>query len=103
MSAAALTVDQSLVDKYLERVDRFYNNVQFLQDSVKDMLSGIKDRFASAEKTSPVMEAYQESSPVEPVYQEAAAVQPEKPVVTADEIDIDALLKGIDLGDGMTM
>lgn len=103
MSAAALTVDQSLVDKYLERVDRFYNNVQSLQDSVKDMLGEIKDRFASTEKTSPVMEAYQESSPVEPVYQEAAAVQPEKPVVTADEIDIDALLKGIDLGDGMTM
>lgn len=103
MSTAALTVDQSLVDKYLERVDRFCNNVQSLQNSVKDMLGGIKDKFASAERTAPVMEAYQESALVEPVYQEAAAVQPEEPTITAEEIDIDALLKGIDLGNGITM
>lgn len=89
---AALTVDQSLVDAYLARVDRFYDNVNRFEETLKEMTSSLKDRFMP---TAPEKEA--------PVYQEVATAQPEQAVVTADDIDLDALLKGIDLGDGMSL
>lgn len=90
MPALALTVDQSLVDRYLERVDRFVDNVKRLGDTLANM--GEQFKSARLEKE-------------EPVYQEAsAAAVAEKPVVTADDIDLDALLQGIDLGEaGVSM
>lgn len=77
-----LTVDQSLVDNFLARVERFTNNINRLQDTITEM----KEKFmpASHEKEAPV--------------QQAAAPAPVQDVVTADDIDIDALLSGIDLG-----
>lgn len=93
---AALLVDQSLVDRYLERVDRFWNNVDQFANTLKEMTSDLRDRFMPE---APVKE--------EPAYQEAvaAAVQePEKaPVITADDVDLDALLKDVDLGGGLSM
>lgn len=91
---AALTVDQSLVDAYLARVDRFWNNVEQFGQTLRDMTSDLKDRFMPE---APVVE--------EPAYQEVAAVteEPEQAVVTADDIDLDALLQGVDLGGGLSM
>ncbi len=92
---AALTVDQSLVDNYLARVDRFWNNVDQFANTLKEMTSNLKDRFA------PTMLVQEE-----PVYQEVSTAQSEvaeQAVVTADDIDLDALLAGVDLGAGMSM
>lgn len=100
---AALTVDQSLVDKYLARVDRFWNNVDQFGQQLKEMANEFKDRFMPSVQETPMYQdtaqtIYQETAAVNPVYQEPAAAQPEKKVVTADEIDLDSLLAGIDLG-----
>lgn len=83
MPAAVLTVDQSLVDGYLERANHFYDNVEKFASDLKDMLKRPESVAESREQ---------------PVYQETAAVQPEQAVVTADDIDLDALLSGVDLG-----
>lgn len=85
--SAALTVDQSLVDAYLERVERFVSNV----DNFSQTLKSLKDKFVSAVSEKP-----------EPVYQETVASTPEQATVTADEIDLDELLKGVDLN-GMSL
>lgn len=100
---AALTVDQSLVDKYLARVDRFWNNVDQFGQQLKEMANEFKDRFMPSVQETPMYQdtaqtVYQETAAVNPVYQEPAAAQPEKKVVTADEIDLDSLLAGFDLG-----
>lgn len=86
---AALTVDQSLVDNYLARVDRFCDNVKKLEETLGELTSGLKEKFMPAESK---MEA------PEYVYEEASAVQSEPKTVTADDIDLDALLAGIDFG-----
>lgn len=80
---ATLTVDQSLVDAYLERANRFYDNVEKFASDLKDMLK-------RPESVTEVRE--------QPVYQETVAAQPEQAVVTADDIDLDDLLRGVDLG-----
>lgn len=81
-----LTVDQSLVDKYLARVDRFVQNVNRLGDTLKEIGAEF------GKKTAPTM--------TEPSVQQAApqASAPQPEVVTADDINIDALLQGIDFG-----
>lgn len=87
MSAAVLdglTVDQTLVDNYLARVDRFVNNVKQFEEQLKEMTNTVVERFTPEQKTEPVL---QESEP---------------DVVTPDDIDIDALLSGVDIG-GMTL
>lgn len=100
---AALTVEQSLVDNYLERVDRFCRNVDQFGQQLKDMVAEFKDRFVPSAKENPMYQdtaqtTYQEAAAAEPVYQEPVIAQPERNVVTADEIDLDSLLAGIDLG-----
>lgn len=93
---AALLVDQSLVDKYLERINRFCNNVNKLDETLKDIASGLKDKFMPE---APVKE--------EPAYQQSMASVSQEPikapVVTADDIDLDALLKDVNLGSGLSM
>lgn len=100
---AALTVDQSLVDRYLARVDRFWNNVDQFGKQLKEMVDEFKDRLTPSVQENPMYQdathtTYQETAAAKPVYQEYAAAQPEKKVVTADEIDLDSLLAGIDIG-----
>lgn len=90
--AAALAVDQSLVDNYLARVDRFVSNVGRFEEQLKEMTGAVKERFAP--------ESAQMAG--QPVSYEPAATKPEQAVVTADDIDIDALLSGVDLG-GMSL
>ncbi len=89
MSTSVLTVDQSLVDAYLARVDRFVSNVERFEQQLKDMTSTVKERLIPEQKA-------------QTVYQETVAPKPEHDVVTADDIDIDALLSGVDLG-GITL
>lgn len=84
---AGLFVDQSLVDSYLARVDRFVNNVKNFEDTLNGLL-GRSEPTVSEMKT--------------PVYQEVATA-PAQSVVTADDINIDDLLKGIDLGGGISL
>ena len=86
MSTAVLTVDQSLVDAYLARVDRFVRNVEQFEQQIKDMTSAVKERLVPEQKA-------------QTVYRESTAPKPTQDVVTADDIDIDALLSGVDLGD----
>lgn len=93
---AALLVDQSLVDRYLERVDRFWNNVEQFGQTLKDLTGDLKDRFVPE---APVKE--------EPVYQETVTAAMQQPtqdaVVTAEDIDLDALLRDVKLDDGLSM
>ena len=51
---AALTVDQSLVDKYLARVDRFWNNVDQFEQQLKEMANEFKDRFMPSVQKTPM-------------------------------------------------
>ena len=96
MSAAVLSVEQNLVDQYLARVERFCSNVEQFSQTLKDMTTGLRDRFMPE---APVAEA--------PVYQEAATMAAQQPaqadVVTADDVDIDALLRDLNLGSGLSM
>lgn len=102
---SALLIDQDLVDKYLLRVDRFADNVRDLGNTLKSMLS-------RSEPEKPVMETplYQEVSSYQaepaykeqPTYQEMAAPEPSQNVITANEIDLDKLLEGVNL-DGMEL
>lgn len=93
---AALLVDQSLVDRYLERVDRFWSNVEQLGTTLKDMTDSLKDRFVPE---APVKE--------EPVYQEVVTATEQQPaqeaVITADDIDLDALLRDVSLEGGLSV
>lgn len=82
MPASVLTVDQSLVDNYLSRVERFAHNIQNFKETLDSLLK-----------------------PSEPAVSEMAeSVQQTRQsgVVTADDIDINALINGIDLT-GMTL
>ncbi len=90
--SAVMTVDQELVDTYLSRVDRFVNNIQNFENTLKEMTGSLKDKFMS-----------NFSEQEESAHQEIAAAEPEQAVVTADDIDLDALLSGIDLGAGMAI
>lgn len=95
----SMLVDQSLVDSFCARADRFVNNVNDFRQRLDNMLSEVKEKFAP-EMEAPAVE--------EPTYQEAATVTEDvavtaDDVVTADDIDIDALLQGVDLGSGMSM
>lgn len=84
-----ISVDQSLVDAFLARVDRFVNNVKQFEDNLADLTNTFKS------------EAYEQE---EPTYQETVAAEPEQAaVVTADDIDLDALLRGVDLTGGMSV
>lgn len=91
MPVTAYTVDQSLVDAFLSRVDRFVNNVQNFGDTLSDMLR------------RPEPEIPETVAPETSMYQETAAVQSAEEVITADDINIDDLLRGLDLGDGVTL
>ena len=53
---AALTVDQSLVDNYLARVDRFFNNVNRFEETLKEMTDGLKEKFmpTAPEREAPI-------------------------------------------------
>lgn len=84
---AGLFVDQSLVDEYLARVNRFVNNVNTFENTLNGLLNRSKPIVSEMET---------------PVYQEAAT-EPAQNIVTADDINIDDLLKGIDLGGGISL
>ena len=94
----ALTVDQSFVDNYLARVDRFCKNVEDLGKSIQEFAG----RFTVQEQAEPQYEEtasnYREAD-----YVEAAAAEETPEAVTADDIDLDSLLQGVDLDGGLTM
>lgn len=83
---AALTVDQSLVDNYLARVNRFFDNVNRFEDTLREMTDGLKEKFTPA---APEKDAS--------TYQETTVMQ-QPATVTAADIDLDDLLRGVDLG-----
>lgn len=86
-----LTVDQSLVDIYLARVDRFVKNVRQFEQQLKDATDAVKEHFVPDQKAQPDIQ-----------HREPVAAKSEPAVVTAADIDIDALLNGVDIG-GMTI
>lgn len=95
-----LTVDPELVNSYLARVNRFVENVNRFEQQLKGMTNAIKERvMPEPTVTSDIQhDIYHDIDH----RQEPAAAKPEQPVITADDIDIDALLNGVDIG-GMTM
>lgn len=88
-----LVVDQSLVDNYLARVKRFADNVKRFEEQLDNALTIVKDRFMPEQKTQSAMDIE---------HREPEATKPDSAVVTADDIDIDALLSGVDIG-GMSI
>lgn len=103
MPALDFVVDQNLVDEYLDRVNRFHNNVVSFEDAVKKMLNNTADKTAPVRSTEPVMESYHESEHTVPVPEETPAAQPNGDVVRPEDIDLDKFLAGIDLGGGISL
>lgn len=88
---AALTVDQGLVDSYLNRVDLFFDNVSRLGETLREMTSNLGEKIAPSRNDTVQNQAVEQP------------VQAQPAVVTADDIDVDALLQGIDIdGQGMS-
>ena len=96
-------VDQSIVDAHLQRVNRFVDNVNRFQAKLDSFMQS-----HSSEMAQPVQTVQTVQQPVQqPVQTNVAAATFEDPTptqkVTADDIDLDAILDGIDLGAGMTL
>ncbi len=89
---SSLVVDDALVQKYLDRVDRFVRNVDRFQEQLRSMTGAVKERLTPTQTVRSDIE-HQKPEP-------AAAV--ESATITPDEIDIDALLSGVNL-DGVTL
>ena len=88
---AALTVDQGLVDSYLDRVDIFFDNVSRLGETLREMTSNLGEKIAPSRNDTVQNQAVEQP------------VQAQPAVMTADDIDVDALLQGIDIdGQGMS-
>ncbi len=85
----ANTIEQTTIDAYLNRIQRFSENVTQLQNRLNEMLG--KQEPEQAVSKAPI----QATAPV----QTTAPMEPATPkVVTANDVDIDAILKGIDFG-----
>lgn len=82
----SLVVDDALVQKYLDRVDRFVRNVDRFGEQLRSMTNTVKEHF----------------TPMQTVRSDIEHQKPESATVTPDEIDIDALLSGVNL-DGVTL
>lgn len=103
MPALDFVVDQNLVDEYLDRVNRFYDNVVSFEDAVKKMLNNTADKTAPVRNTEPVMESYHGSEHTVPAPEETPAVQPNADVVRPEDIDLDEFLAGMDFGSGVSL
>lgn len=88
----SLVVDDAIVQKYLDRVDRFVRNVDRFGEQLRSMTNTVKERFTPMQTVRSDIEHQKLES--------ATAV--ESATVTPDEIDIDALLSGVNL-DGVTL
>lgn len=88
----SLVVDDAIVQKYLDRVDRFVRNVDRFGEQLRSMTNTVKERFTPMQTVRSDIE--------HPKPESATAV--ESATVTPDEIDIDALLSGVNL-DGVTL
>ena len=95
MPAAAYTVDQSLVDAYLARVNRFCQNVADLQNTLQEL----SDQYLGQEQA----ELLDEQEAYAAMQTEPEMAQEEEQAVTEDDIDLDSLLQGVDLDGGLSM
>lgn len=92
-------VEQSRVDEYVDRVQRFVQNVHELADRLKEALA---ERTTEREETTgitgdtmkeSVTQSVSETSATDTSHMSAASV------VTDDDVDIDALLNDLSLND----
>lgn len=90
-------VDQSVVDTHLQRVNRFVDNVNKFQQKLDSFMSSSMS--SSSDMTQTVQMVQQSTNAQTATFENPAPRQK----VTADEIDIDAILNGIDLNAGMTL
>lgn len=88
----SLVVDDAIVQKYLDRVDRFVRNVDRFGEQLRSMTNTVKECFTPMQTVRSDIEHQKPES--------VTAV--ESATVTPDEIDIDALLSGVNL-DGVTL
>lgn len=90
----SITVEQSMIDAYLDRIHRFIDNVNQFKERLSEMMSqrGPVDGDEAGMRTtySQQTAAYQETSD-------------SGRSLTADEVDIDALLSDIGLGDEFSL
>ena len=105
----AATIDQSAVDAYLDRINRFVANVSKFQERLNSMLSKyMNDNAGQAmplqeapqpaiEKRTPVEETHIQAEMPEKMQEEASTAK-----VTPEDIDLDALLNSINL-DGTSL
>lgn len=98
---SAVTINPSAVDAYLDRVRRFVENINKFQERLNHLLSGHVDNGVEhARKEQAAPQTMQTAYP----YSEPRASMPtanaQKPV-TPDEIDLDAMLNGINLNSGL--
>lgn len=102
-------VDQNLVNSYLDRVQRFVNGVNAFKERIDAMMEGrlsdlgpSQSSYIPTESTVPIESTYSQPSYAEPSYSPSAYTEPEvqqaaAAPVTADDVDLDALLSGISL------
>lgn len=91
-------VEQSAVDAHLQRVNRFIDNVHKFQSKL--------DSFMTApERTQESQMVPQQQTPVNaPMYEASAtASTPTQEKITADDIDIDAILGSVNLETGVSL
>lgn len=81
-------VEQSVVDAHLQRVHRFVDNVNKFQQKLDTFMS-------PSERTK--------QAPAKMAVQTTTQTPVTNKVVTSDEVDIDAILSGIDLSAEMSM
>lgn len=99
-----LTVDQSLVDAYLARVDRFCNNVSTFETTLKELTNNLKETIAERFRPEPTPEQiFEEEIPQEMQMEQMQETIDDPLVTTADDIDLDALLADVNLDDGLQM
>lgn len=92
------TVDQAHVDAYLDRAQRFIDNVNAFKETLIERLQAIRQANPFANDVSTPMQSTQstpvaQTTPIQPVMD----TTPVQPTVTADDVDIDALLGDLDL------
>ena len=97
MEATVQMVDQSLVDAHLQRVNRFVDNVHKFQKKLDSLKSS-----SEMTQSQTTQQSIHQSAPQIAQPQMAQQTQQDQKV-TADDIDIDAILSGVNLDTGMAI
>ena len=90
-------VDQKQVDAYLDRAQRFIDNVNTFKETLIERLHAIGQANPFANDVVTPVQATQNSPTSQTPVSSVMNATPIQPTVTADDVDIDALLGDLDL------